>query len=166
MRKAGRQTDERRALEILEKAPYVTLSLTRPDGTPYGIPLSIVRKDDSVFYFHCAYEGEKIDCIKANPIVSMSAVKRCAPCYEEDKNNFTMHYESAVAIGKAELVADDAEKLEALRLSCSRVAPRYMAHFDEAIERSLGRTAVVRITLTEPAIGKCKGQDLYASLTC
>ena len=57
MRKAGRQTDERRALEILEKAPYVTLSLTRPDGTPYGIPLSIVRKDDSVFYFHCAYEG-------------------------------------------------------------------------------------------------------------
>ena len=49
MRKAGRQTDERRALEILEKAPYVTLSLTRPDGTPYGIPLSIVRKDDSVF---------------------------------------------------------------------------------------------------------------------
>lgn len=157
MRKAGRRQDEQWALEVFDRAPYVTVSMVRPDGTPYGLPLSVVRRDSRVFYFHCAAEGEKIDCIKANPVVSLSAVSKCTPCYEEEKNNFTEHYHSAVAIGRAEMVNDDAEKTEALRLICRRFLPRYMDRFDEAIERSLARTAVVRITLTEPAVGKMKG---------
>ncbi|MDE5976402.1 MAG: pyridoxamine 5'-phosphate oxidase family protein, partial [Muribaculaceae bacterium] len=60
------------------------------------------------------------------------------------------------AIGRAEIVTDEKEKIEALRLLCERFLPKYMEHFDEAIERSLSRTAVVRITLTEPPVGKCK----------
>ncbi len=156
MRKATRQKDAEWALDVFDRAPYVTVSMTRPDGTPYGVPLSVVRKDDSVFYFHCAGEGEKLDCIGANPIVSLSAVSKCAPRYEEDKNNFTEYYHSAVAIGRAEIVCDDAEKIEALRLLCIRFLPKYMDHFDEAIARSLGRTTVVRITLTEPPVGKSK----------
>ena len=51
------------ALEVLDKAPYVTVSFTRPDGTPYGVPLSLARTDDKTFYFHCALEGDKLDCI-------------------------------------------------------------------------------------------------------
>ena len=54
MRKASRQMDGIFALEVLDKAPYVTVSMTRPDGTPYGLPLSLVRTDDKTFYFHCA----------------------------------------------------------------------------------------------------------------
>lgn len=88
--------------------------------------------------------------------MSLSAVSRCTPRYEEEKNNFTEHYNSAIAIGKAELVRDDSEKIEALRLICERFLPRYMDHFDEAISRSLDRTTVVRITLTEPPVGKSK----------
>lgn len=156
MRKANRQKDAEWALDVFDRAPYVTVSMTRPDGTPYGVPLSVVRKDDSVFYFHCAGEGEKLDCIRVNPLVSLSAVSKCAPRYEEDKNNFTEYYHSAVAIGRAEIVCDDAEKIEALRLLCIRFLPKYMDHFDEAIARSLGRTTVVRITLTEPPVGKSK----------
>ena len=38
-------------------APYVTISMTRPDGTPYGLPLSLARIDEKTFYFHCALEG-------------------------------------------------------------------------------------------------------------
>lgn len=156
MRKANRQKDAEWALDVFDRAPYVTVSMTRPDGTPYGVPLSVVRKDDSVFYFHCAGEGEKLDCVRVNPLVSLSAVSKCAPRYEEDKNNFTEYYHSAVAIGRAEIVCDDAEKIEALRLLCIRFLPKYMDHFDEAIARSLGRTTVVRITLTEPPVGKSK----------
>ena len=40
------------ALEVLDKAPYVTVSFTRPDGTPYGVPLSLARTDEKTFYFH------------------------------------------------------------------------------------------------------------------
>jgi hypothetical protein len=40
-----------------------------------------------------------------------------------------------------------------------RKASREMDAFDDAIARSLERTAVVRITLTEPPVGKRKQYD-------
>lgn len=156
MRKATRQKDARWALDVFDRAPYITVSMSRPDGTPYGLPLSLIRSDDKTFYFHCADEGEKIDCLKNNPVVSLSAVSKCTPKFEEEKENFTMYYHSAVAVGRAEIVSDNAEEIEALRLLCERFLPKYMDHFDEAVNRSLNRTTVVRITLSEPAVGKSK----------
>lgn len=156
MRKEKRERDAAWALEVFDRAPYTTVSMLRPDGTPYGLPLSVVRKNDQVFYFHCAGEGEKLDCILSNPVVSLSAVSKCTPKYEEDKNNFTEYYHSAIAIGKASLVEDNEEKIEALRLICERFLPQYMDHFDKAIKRSLSITTIVRIDLTEPPVGKCK----------
>ena len=156
MRKASRQKDAAWALDVFDKAPYVTVSMTRPDGTPYGLPLSLVRSNEKTFYFHCAGEGEKIDCIRHNPIVSLSAVSKCTPKYEEEKNNFTEYFHSAIALGNAEFVEDHDEKILALRLLCERFLPNYMDHFDEAIARSLDRTTIVRITLTEPPVGKSK----------
>ncbi len=156
MRRIDHQKDAQWALEVFDKAPFITMSMTRPDGSPYGVPLNIVRKDDTRFYFHCAFEGEKIDCLKHNPVVSLSAVSRCTPKYEEMKNNFTEYFNSAIAIGKAEVVEDDSEKIEALRLICERFLPNYMEHFEQAISRSLERTKVVRITLIEPPVGKSK----------
>lgn len=156
MRKTMRRQSPEWALEVFDHAPYVTVSMTRPDGTPYGLPLSLVRKDEETFYFHCAAEGEKLDCLRNNPEVSLSAVSKCTPKFEEEKNNFTEYYHSAIALGKAEIVEDTAEKIEALRLLCRRFLPGYMDHFDDAIQRSLGITTVVRITLTEPPVGKSK----------
>ena len=156
MRKYQRMKDARWALEVFDKAPYVTLSMVRPDGSPYGVPLSIVRKDEQTFYFHCAFEGEKLKCLLHCPTVSLSAVSKCTPAYEEEKKNFTEHYHSAIAIGRAEQVVDPEEKTEALRLLCRRFLPKQMSHFDAAIERSLACTNVVRIVLTEPPVGKCK----------
>ena len=34
------------ALEVFDKAPYVTVSMTKPDGSPYGLPLSFARTDE------------------------------------------------------------------------------------------------------------------------
>lgn len=85
MRKAGRQKDAAWAMEVFDKAPYVTVSMVRPDGSPYGLPLSLVRGGDNTFYFHCAAEGEKLDCLRSNPTVSLSAVSRCTPKFEPEK---------------------------------------------------------------------------------
>lgn len=157
MRKSQRQHDAQWALEVIDRAPFLTVSMVRPDGTPYGVPVNAVRKGDRTIYFHCADEGEKIDCIMRQPIVSVSAVSKCSPRYEEEKNNFTEYYNSAIGIGRAEKVTDDTEKIEALRLICERFLPKYMNHFEEAIARSLNRTTVIRIILTEPPVGKSKG---------
>ena len=159
MRRASREMDAAFALEVLDKAPYVTVSMTRPDGTPYGLPLSLARTDDKTFYFHCALEGEKLDCIAHHPTVFLSAVSLCAPTVGPKDGSFTLQYKSATAIGNAGLVTDREEKIAAMRAICVRFLPRHMAAFDDAIDRSLERTAVVRITLTEPPIGKRKQYD-------
>jgi len=159
MRKASREMDAAFALEVLDKAPYVTVSFVRPNGTPYGVPLSLARTDDKTFYFHCALEGEKLDCIATNPRVALSAVTRCTPTVGPKDGSFTLQYKSAMAIGKAEIVTDRNEKIEALRAICQRFLPKHMDAFDNAIARSLERTAVVKITLTEPPTGKRKQYD-------
>ena len=159
MRKASRAMDATFALEVLDKAPYVTVSFTRPDGSPYGVPLSLARTGDKTFYFHCALEGDKLDCIAANPTVALSAVTRCTPTIGPKDGSFTLQYKSAMAVGKAEVVLERSEKIEALRAICQRFLPQHMDAFDDAIERSLERTAVVRITLTAPPTGKRKQYD-------
>ena len=73
--------------------------------------------------------------------------------------SFTLQYKSAIAFGKAEIVTEDAEKIHGLRLICEHFLPQHMDAFDQSIARSLSRTAVVRVTLTEPPTGKRKQYD-------
>ena len=61
MRRKDREMDATFALEVFDKAPYITVSFTKPDGSPYGVPLSLVRTDEKTFWFHGAMEGLKMD---------------------------------------------------------------------------------------------------------
>ena len=147
------------ALDIMRKAPYITVSFIRPDGTAYGVPLSLASTDDKTWYFHCAPEGDKLDAIAAHPEVCLSAVTKCTPTVGPTDGSFTLQYRSAIAFGRAVLVTDVEEKIAALRAISERFLPQYMDAFDEAVHRSLHRTAVVRITLTAPPTGKRKQYD-------
>ena len=159
MRKESRAMDAKWALDVMHKAPYITVSMTDENGQAYGLPLTLASADDSHWYFHCALEGKKLDAIRKNPNVCLSAVTKCAPTIGPNDGSFTLQYQSAVAFGKAEIVENDAEKIEALRIICERFLPNHMDAFQASIERSLSRTAVVRITLTEPPTGKRKQYD-------
>lgn len=159
MRKESRAMSSEWALEIMRKAPYITVSFTRPDGSAYGLPLSLAANDDNTWYFHCALEGDKLDAIKTHPEVCLSAVTQCRPTVGPKDGTFTLQYKSAIAFGHAELVETDAEKIEGLRLISERFLPQHMDAFDQSIEQSLSRTAVVRITLTASPTGKRKQYD-------
>lgn len=152
--------DSQWALEVMRKAPYITVSFTRADGTAYGVPLSLASKDDNVWYFHCAPEGDKLDAIAVNPEVCLSAVTKCQPTVGPKDGTFTLQYRSAIAFGKAEIITDNYEKVLALRLISQRFLPKHMDAFEEAVERSLNRTAVVRIILLDPPTGKRKQYDM------
>lgn len=43
MRKIIRKKDAEWAFDVFDRAPFVTVSMIRPDGTPYGLPLSLIR---------------------------------------------------------------------------------------------------------------------------
>ncbi len=151
--------DSQWALEVMHKAPYITVSFVDDAGKAYGLPLSLASGDDKHWYFHCALEGKKLDAIKAHPEVCLSAVSRCTPTVGPKDGSFSLQYSSAIAFGTAEAVDDDEEKILALRLISQRFLPNHMDAFDSSIARSLQRTAVVKITLTEPPVGKRKQYD-------
>ena len=104
MRKASREMPADWALDIMRKAPYITVSFIRPDGTAYGVPLSLASTDDKTWYFHCAPEGDKLDAIAAHPEVCLSAVTKCTPTVGPNDGSFTLQYRSAIAFGRAVLV--------------------------------------------------------------
>lgn len=147
------------ALEVLASAPFVTVSMTSDSGMPYAVPLSLVKKNDNTFYFHCAQEGKKLDLLSKNPNVCLSAVGKCKPTVGPKDGSFTLEFKSAIAFGKAELVSDNAEKVDAMRLICQKYLPQHMDAFSAAIDRSIAHTSVVKITLTEPPTGKRKQYD-------
>ena len=159
MRKKSREMDAVWALEVMDKAPYITVSMTDVNGMPYSVPLSLARTDERTFYFHCATEGKKLDMIQAIPHVCLTAVSKCKPKVGPKDGSFTLEFKSAIAFGNAELVTDDTEKREALRAICQRFLPKHMDAFEAAVERSILRTEIVRITLTEPPVGKRKQYD-------
>ena len=159
MRKVSREMDSAWALEVMRKAPYITVSFTRPDGTAYGVPLSLACTDDLTWYFHCAPEGDKLDAIEAHPEVCLSAVTKCAPTVGPKDGSFTLQYRSAIAFGRAEVVTDRDEQVRAMRAICERFLPKHMDAFEASIERSLHRTVVVRITLSDLPTGKRKQYD-------
>ena len=159
MRKKSREMDAAWALEVMDKAPYMTVSMTDVNGMPYSVPLSLAPVNDNTFYFHCATEGKKLDILRTNPHVCLTAVSKCKPTIGPKDGSFSLEYKSAIAFGRTEIVTDDAEKREALRVISQRFLPNHMDAFEAALERSMARTAVVRITLTEPPAGKRKQYD-------
>lgn len=147
------------ALDLMHKAPYITVSFIDATGKAYGLPLSLASDDDINWYFHGALEGKKMEAIKTHPEVCLSAVGRCTPTVGPKDGSFTLQYKSAIAFGKAEIVTDDKEKTHGLELICQRFLPNHIEAFNQSIARSLARTTVVRITLTEPPTGKRKQYD-------
>ena len=120
--------------------------MTGEGGTPYCIPLSLVRVGD-VLYFHCALEGTKLELLATHPQVCVSFVASNQAA--EDK--FTTYYQSANVTGTASEVTDEGEKILALRALCEKLTPANMSgdNFDRAIAKSLSRTGVWRIRIEE-----------------
>lgn len=161
MRKTSREMPAEWAYEILDKAPYITVAMTDEDGSPYAVPLSLARVDDKTFYFHGALEGKKLDILRKKPKVWLSAVTTCKPTVGPKDDSFTLEFKSAMAQGIAEIVTDETEKVTAMRAICERFLPKHMDAFDVSLARSIGHTAIVRITLTESPTGKRKQYDKH-----
>lgn len=150
MRRKELETTKELALSLFDNCTFATLATVCPDGTPYCIPISIVRNENAI-YFHGAMEGEKVDNLRQNPAVCLSCVA------ETWKPNmmFSIGFESAVAFGQATEITDVAEKLFALRILSTRHDPENMPKFDAYVEKLIDRTGVWKIEI-EHITGKTK----------
>ena len=153
MRRKDRQMPEEFALGVIDKCSFAQVAMADENGSPYCVPLSIARNGRSI-YFHSACEGTKTDILKRNPKVYVSCVGDVAPATDK----FTTEFESAGFYGTACEVTDRDEKIKALRLICEKYTPLNLGSFEDAIARSLDRTAIWRISIDE-LTGKRKKYD-------
>lgn len=153
MRRKDREMDRAFALSVLDKCEYAVLATVTPNGAPYCIPVTIVRDRDAL-YLHCAHQGQKVDCLRHNPRVCLTAVGATNLIPEK----FTTEYESAVVTGQAEELTSPEEKLHALHLLCLRHAGPAMDKFEDAASASLSRTGIWRVRMEE-ITGKRKKYD-------
>ncbi len=153
MRRKDRQMPEEFALGIIDKCSFAQVAMADEKSNPYCVPLSIVR-DGSIVYFHSAIEGTKTDILRSNPRVYVSCVGDVVPATDK----FTTEFESAAFYGTANEVTDKEEKIKALRLICEKYTPANLNNFESAINRSLDRTAIWRISI-DSLTGKRKKYD-------
>ena len=84
MRRKERQITEEEAWAVVDKCEYAFLAMTAEDGTPYGLPVTIVREGRNV-YFHSAMEGRKIRCLRQHHFFSPLL-------YQGKALNFALYY--------------------------------------------------------------------------
>lgn len=143
MRRRDREQSREFALEVVDTCDYAVLATVNADGTPYCVPLTIVREGE-VIYFHCALFGQKLDNLVARPQVSMTCVSRAIT----KQQTYSVDYASAILTGVASIVTEKEEKAHALRILCKRHTPDAMDGVEEHLTASFSRTAVVRIAIT------------------
>ncbi|HWR43977.1 pyridoxamine 5'-phosphate oxidase family protein [Sporomusa sp.] len=149
MRRLDRQATAEDTVKILEKCEYGVLSTVNQDSYPYGVPLSYVYKDGSI-YFHSAGEGYKLDNIAINSKVSFCVVgdKKSLP------EKFTTNYESVIIFGQASQVQGQ-EKKEALLALIAKYAPDHMEQGTEYVQKQGDRTTVIKVAV-EHMTGKVR----------
>ncbi len=157
IRRTDRQVSEREARAILARSEHGVLATVGPDGWPYAVALNHVLSGDHL-YIHSASEGHKLDNIAHEERVSYCAVASAKVLPEK----LSTLYESAVVFGRAHVVADPAEKRDALELLIRRYFGNVSPDAEDAMRNWFPRTTVVRVDverITGKAHRAAPGED-------
>jgi uncharacterized protein len=131
--------------EVLRREAWGCLGVCTADGHPYVVPINYAYVDGKVL-FHCALEGKKLDCIRANPGVCFTVARQPgavrehpggAPCHVDN--------DSVICYGEARIVVDLQERVEVLNRFNRVFRPEAK---DLSLERAAG-CAAVEISIRE-----------------
>ena len=133
MKRFNQQLPMDQTIEILNRNNSGVLAVQGDEGYPYTVPMNYFYQDGKV-YFHTKQTGHKMDAIKKDAKVSFCVIERDQFISEE----YTNHYRSAIAFGKARVLEDEQEIYEyslmwAEKL-CSSETPK---HREEVVKRRL-----------------------------
>ncbi|HZW78826.1 MAG TPA: pyridoxamine 5'-phosphate oxidase family protein [Candidatus Deferrimicrobiaceae bacterium] len=118
------------------------------DGQPFVIPTSYGRKDDSL-YIHGSAASRMLRQMKECVPVCVTVTLLDGLVLARSIFNHSMNYRSVVVLGKATLVDDPAEKIEALRLLSEHIIPGRWSDSRQPNERELKATSVLRLPIEE-----------------
>ena len=118
------------------------------DGQPFVIPTSYGRKDDSLF-IHGSAASRMLRQVKEGVPVCITVTLVDGLVLARSIFNHSMNYRSVVVLGKATLVDESAEKIEALRLLSEHIIPGRWADSRQPNERELKATSILRVPIVE-----------------
>ncbi|MDQ1387229.1 MAG: uncharacterized protein QOF56_683 [Acidobacteriaceae bacterium] len=118
------------------------------DGQPFVIPTSYGRKGDSLF-IHGSAASRMLRQAKEGVPVCITVTLLDGLVLARSIFNHSMNYRSVVVLGKATLVDDPAEKIEALRLLSEHIIPGRWADSRQPNERELKATSILRVPIKE-----------------
>jgi hypothetical protein len=118
------------------------------DGQPFVIPTSYGRKDASL-YIHGSAASRMLRQMKGGVPVCVTVTLLDGLVLARSVFNHSMNYRSVVVLGKATLVDDAEEKIEALRLLSEHILPGRWADARQPNERELKQTSVLRVRIEE-----------------
>lgn len=147
MRRVDRKMEDGAAFELLKNGEYGILSTCGEENQPYGVPVSYVVIDNSI-YIHCAMVGSKIDNINANSKVSFTVVGKTKVL--QDK--FSTEYESVIVMGTASIASED-ERTEPLLEFINKYSHEFLKEGREYVERAKNKTNIIKIKI-ESITGK------------
>jgi nitroimidazol reductase NimA-like FMN-containing flavoprotein (pyridoxamine 5'-phosphate oxidase superfamily) len=118
------------------------------DGQPFVIPTSYGRKDDTLF-IHGSAASRMLRQMKEGLPVCITVTLLDGLVLARSIFNHSMNYRSVVVLGKATLIDDPAEKIEALRLLSEHIIPGRWADSRQPNERELKATSILRVPIEE-----------------
>lgn len=143
VRRQDRLLDESAARDLLRRGEYGILSLVRPDGTAYGLPISYAWDDAEALYLHCAPEGEKLRSLAHCAALSFCVVGRT----RVEPGRFTTAYESIILACRASVGLSVDERMRALELLLAKYCPDDTVVGQQYAEKSFSRTEIIRLEI-------------------
>jgi uncharacterized protein len=118
------------------------------DRQPFVIPTSYGRKDANL-YIHGSAASRMLRQMKDGVSVCVTVTLVDGLVLARSIFNHSMNYRSVVVLGKATLVDDPEEKLEALRTLSEHILPGRWDNVRQPNERELKATSVLRLPIEE-----------------
>lgn len=98
-------------LEILRRGTHGVMAIMADDDYPYAVPINYYYSEETnTIYFHGANKGMRWDYMMENPKVSFCVVD----LDQNDPENYSTNFRSAICYGRARVVEDEAEYHKAL----------------------------------------------------
>lgn len=118
------------------------------EGQPFVIPTSYGRKENSL-YIHGSAASRMLRQLKDGVPVCVTVTLLDGLVLARSIFNHSMNYRSVVILGKAILVDDPNEKLEALRLLSEHILPGRWDDVRQPNDRELKATSVLQLPIEE-----------------
>ena len=118
------------------------------DGQPFVIPTSYGRVENNL-YIHGSAASRMLRQMKEAVPVCITVTLLDGLVLARSIFNHSMNYRSVVVLGKATLVDDPAEKIEALRRLSEHIITGRWADSRQPNERELKQTSVLRVPIEE-----------------